>query len=190
MTVFFTSDTHFGHANIIKYCNRPYSDVAQMDAELIRRWNMVVNYGDTVFHLGDFAFANEARVEYLLNQLRGIKILIAGNHDPKSTRRARGWAQVHMDYSYNLGGPDGPLAHLIHKPNEAEFIYRLRELGPNSNRVVLHGHTHGSRGYNPYEPVPGVRYLDVGVDTWGADQLSYTPASEAQILMRLKGTKQ
>lgn len=186
MTTFFTSDTHFDHANIIRYCDRPHRDVDEINRELIRRWNMVVGISDTVFHLGDFAFASGPRVEELLIYLHGVKILIAGNHDPRSTRRARGWAEVADSYSHNLGGGDGPLCHMIHRPNDARSLFSLDQLGPSSGRVVLHGHTHGQRGHHPYEPVPGVRYLDVGVDTWGADQLSYTPASEAQILERLR----
>ena len=52
---FFTSDTHFGHENIIKYCNRPFTSTEEMDKALISNWNKVVKPEDTVFHLGDFA---------------------------------------------------------------------------------------------------------------------------------------
>jgi calcineurin-like phosphoesterase family protein len=56
--VFFTSDTHFGHANIIKYCGRPFASVEEMNRELIARWNAVVGPRDTVYHLGDRAWEN------------------------------------------------------------------------------------------------------------------------------------
>ena len=63
MTIWFTSDTHFDHKNIIKYCNRPFKDIDEMNAELERRWNAVVAPGDRVFHLGDFAFtARRSRI--------------------------------------------------------------------------------------------------------------------------------
>lgn len=185
MTTFFTSDTHFGHANIMRYCpDRPGRDVDEMDAELIRRWNMVVDHGDLVFHLGDFCW-NTRDPDDILGQLKGVKVLIHGNHDPVRTRRAWGWARVLPSFSYNLDEPGGPLAHLVHRPDDAASTFCLRDLRPDSGRIVLHGHTHGQRGHNPYSPAPGVRYLDVGVDTWGAGQLSYTPASEAQVIARL-----
>ena len=57
---FFTSDLHFGHANVIEYCNRPFTSVSDMNGELIRRWRQVVSAGDTVYVLGDFSFENKA----------------------------------------------------------------------------------------------------------------------------------
>lgn len=55
--VFFTSDTHFGHSNIIKYCNRPFKDKDEMNETLISNWNKVVPEDGIVIHCGDFAFA-------------------------------------------------------------------------------------------------------------------------------------
>lgn len=60
---FFTSDTHFNHANIIRFCNRPFKDVEQMNETLIANWNRVVGTNDIVFHLGDFCLGGAA--EYL-----------------------------------------------------------------------------------------------------------------------------
>ena len=54
--MFFTSDTHWGHANSIKYCNRPFIDVVEMDEQLIDNWNSVVKANDEVWQLGDFSF--------------------------------------------------------------------------------------------------------------------------------------
>ncbi len=78
MKIFFTSDTHFGHANIIKYCNRPFESVNQMDEVLINNWNSVVRPDDEVYHLGDFSFADPKKYVYRLN---GKIHLIKGNHD-------------------------------------------------------------------------------------------------------------
>ena len=76
MRYWFTSDTHFGHANIMKYCNRPFASVTEMDETLIANWNAVVRNGDTVFHLGDFAFCRETNaVERLLKRLNGLPLL-------------------------------------------------------------------------------------------------------------------
>lgn len=81
MKQFFTSDTHFSHANIIKYENRPFKNVNEMDEYLIEKWNNKVNKNDEVYHLGDFAFAPSNRIREILNKLNGRIYLIWGNHD-------------------------------------------------------------------------------------------------------------
>lgn len=82
MTIFFTADTHFGHYNIIKHCNRPFSDTREMDAELIKRWNETVSTEDVVWHLGDLSLStNLAYLTPIVQQLNGRKRLIYGNHD-------------------------------------------------------------------------------------------------------------
>jgi calcineurin-like phosphoesterase family protein len=80
-----TSDHHFKHFNIIKYCNRPFNDAHEMDEEMIKRWNKVVQPKDTVYHLGDFAFfgGNVDVLKGIASRLNGYKILIRGNHDRK-----------------------------------------------------------------------------------------------------------
>lgn len=83
--VFFTSDTHFWHTNIIKYCNRPFKTVEEMNDELISRWNKVIEKDDIVFHLGDFSFGGPNKTKAIKEQLNGKIILVKGNHDYKST---------------------------------------------------------------------------------------------------------
>lgn len=79
---FFTADHHFGHDKIIKHCGRPFSTVAEMDEEMIRRWNIVVTSKDNVFILGDFFWrSNTEYCENILRQLNGYKYLIIGSHD-------------------------------------------------------------------------------------------------------------
>lgn len=78
---FFIADTHFGHKNIIRYENRPFQSVEEMDTELIKRWNQIVSTDDTVYHLGDFALTTSSRIAEIVPQLNGHKILIKGNHD-------------------------------------------------------------------------------------------------------------
>lgn len=78
---FFTSDLHFDHANIIKYCNRPFSSINHMNTVLVNEWNRVVKEGDNVFICGDFCFGSKQRWRDLLNMLNGNKYLIIGNHD-------------------------------------------------------------------------------------------------------------
>lgn len=79
--IWFTSDTHFGHTNIIRFCNRPFNSVKEMDETIINNWNSVVKPNDIVFHLGDFAFASNARWKQLIQALNGHIYLIIGNHD-------------------------------------------------------------------------------------------------------------
>jgi calcineurin-like phosphoesterase family protein len=61
MKYYFTSDNHFGHKNIINYCNRPFNNIEHMHQEMIDRWNSVVNPEDIVFHLGDFVFRGKPK---------------------------------------------------------------------------------------------------------------------------------
>lgn len=79
--VFFTSDMHFGHEGIIHFANRPYKTVEQMDETMIANWNEMVSSDSLVFVLGDIGFTGNDRIVEIFNQLKGIKILIKGNHD-------------------------------------------------------------------------------------------------------------
>lgn len=79
--IWFTSDLHFGHRNIIKFCNRPWETVEEMDKALIENWNSVVGKNDIVFDLGDFAFAPNWRWKEIISQLNGKHYLILGNHE-------------------------------------------------------------------------------------------------------------
>lgn len=79
--VWITSDTHFNHANIIKYCDRPFGSVEEMNDALVENWNSVVGENDKVIHLGDFAFGNRSKVEAVKKRLKGKIDLILGNHD-------------------------------------------------------------------------------------------------------------
>lgn len=80
--IFFTSDLHFGHENVLKFDNRPFADVDEMDAELIRRWNAKVGKGDLVYVLGDMIWkTRNGDASSLIKSLNGQIILIKGNHD-------------------------------------------------------------------------------------------------------------
>lgn len=82
--LFFTSDTHFGHFNIAKYCHRPFVCRKQMDETLIENWNKVVPEDAIVVHCGDFMLAHKNGYdEYskYVNRLNGTIYLARGNHD-------------------------------------------------------------------------------------------------------------
>ena len=84
MKLYVTSDTHFNHKNIIKYCNRPFNDVYEMNETLINNWNSVVTPEDIIYHLGDFGFGTKEELQEIFDRLNGYKYLIMGNHDRKS----------------------------------------------------------------------------------------------------------
>lgn len=81
MKNFVTSDLHFGHKNIIKYENRPFQNIEEMDMTIIDIWNNTVSKEDTVYILGDFSWYKGEKTNLILKQLKGNKILIKGNHD-------------------------------------------------------------------------------------------------------------
>lgn len=82
---FVIADLHFSHANVIKYCNRPWETIEEMNAALIRNWNNTVGKDDTVFVCGDVALKKSVCKE-IVPKLNGRKILIMGNHDQGSTQ--------------------------------------------------------------------------------------------------------
>jgi calcineurin-like phosphoesterase family protein len=152
MTVFFTSDTHFGHAGVLGLFRRPFKGVAAMDEGLARLWNETVGPEDEVWHLGDFAIGHSAaRMGEILEGLAGRKRLVLGNNDSPDTAKLRGWLGVVERAELAL---DGVRLVLTHHP-------LARWEGVN-----LHGHSHGRRKH----PRPG--QIDVGVDVW-----SYRPVA-------------
>lgn len=90
MGKFYIADTHFGHANILHFDNRPFATVEEMEEELVKRWNTVVTKGDIVYILGDFCWKKESEWIRILNRLNGSKVLIVGNHDIRGSATLRG----------------------------------------------------------------------------------------------------
>jgi len=78
---FYTSDQHFFHTNIIKYCNRPFSSSEEMNRALINNWNKKVTDKDNVYILGDLSWGTVEQTISILQQLKGNKFFIKGNHD-------------------------------------------------------------------------------------------------------------
>jgi calcineurin-like phosphoesterase family protein len=180
MSRFFTSDLHFGHKNVIEFCNRPFKDVEEMDAELIRRWNVVVKENDEIFILGDMFFCGKIRAKEILNQLNGKKNLIMGNHDWGKLKKHRaeefGLNMIVDSLCIRLAGKDVKLSHFPYKGSgdhmdgedgkERFSEYRYQDEGG----WLLHGHVHDEwllRG----------KQINVGVDVW-----SYAPVSEYELI--------
>lgn len=81
MDTFFIADCHFGHKNVIKYCNRPYLSIEDMDEDLIYKWNKKVHKNDKVYIIGDLFYFKIDNATSILDRLKGKLILIRGNHD-------------------------------------------------------------------------------------------------------------
>ncbi len=164
MRVFFTSDTHFGHENIIRTCDRPFATVAEMDEALIARWNERVRADDTVYHLGDFCFRSSRSADTYLRQLNGQIHLIAGNHDSQTLSHHAGlFASVSLIREIHLAGRHIVLCH-----------YPMREWhGSWRNAWHLFGHVHGRLNHEPHG-----YSLDVGVDShefrpWSLNEIEH-----------------
>lgn len=173
--VWFTSDTHFGHDAIIKYCDRPFQDVAHMNDALIDWWNDVVNPNDIVWHLGDVGMGPLNRFIGCLNRLNGEKHLITGNHDEvfpghrDSYKRQRLWFRqfesVQTFARRTIKGRTVLLSHFPYREDtnmDGRFLqYRL----PNLGHALLHGHTHSTSQWVQAESY-GNKCIHVGVDAW------------------------
>lgn len=180
---FFTSDTHFGHENIIRYCNRPFATTEEMNKALIHNWNKVVKPEDTVFHLGDFAIGGSAVWNDMLSALNGKIYLIKGNHDIKNLRtgyidKFEGiYSQLYID----IGGQSIYLNHFPFLTFGG--VYR-------DNPVwQLFGHVHSGPGNTTGQDNDRLKYLLPSQYDVGVDNNNYTPISfrevEKIILKRL-----
>lgn len=150
MTIWFTSDTHFGHSGARTFYRRPFASNAEMDRRMIDRWNSAIEPDDEVWHLGDFAVRQPSeRVASLLRELHGRKHLVIGNNDDAAVSGCAGWNTVQ---SYAELTVDGTPLVLCHYP-----FRTWRDMSKGS--VNLHGHSHGR-----LKPLP--RQFDVGVDVW------------------------
>lgn len=149
--IFFTSDTHYGHANILTFMNRPFTSLDDMHEEMIKRWNSLVSKGDIVYHLGDFCMFDKKRTNQVLYALNGTIRLVKGNHD----KIIKGDIVKRFDWIkdyYEAKAPDGRKIILCHYPFQ---VWNKSHYGS----WHLHGHSHGSLA--PWN----VKRLDVGVDT-------------------------
>lgn len=165
---FFTSDTHFSHANIIRYANRPFETTDAMDEALIENWNQVVGVDDEVYHLGDFAFCSGEKAQAIFDHLNGRKHLILGNHD-KNVRDIQGWVWVKHYHELYVGKQMIVLFHY------AQRVWNRSHHGA----WHLYGHSHGSLP----DDVKTLSF-DVGVDCTG-----YRPISFEEVVERMRTRK-
>lgn len=182
MALWFTSDEHYDHRNVIKYCARPFTDVDAMREEMIRRHNARVAHEDDVWHLGDFSLS-ESTVPLVLPRLNGRHHLVTGNHDGVHPMRSKalkyldlykqaGFVTIIEKMKIELPGVGEVL--LCHMPytGDSGVVDRYEKWRPRRGveAVLLHGHVH-----EKWRVREGM--VNVGVDVW-----DFSPVSVEQIV--------
>lgn len=174
--IFYTSDLHFGHYNIIKYENRPFNSIESMTEGLIQNWNSKLTKNDIVYILGDFAFQNRVNsiedIQNILLRLNGEKHLIIGNHDNWVNKKQFN-PRLFESINYYLEIKDKSRdVILCHYPIE-------NWNGMTYGSIHLHGHLHS----NPTTLNRKNRF-NVGTDNW-----NYFPVTLDEILTNSTDTK-
>ena len=174
--LFFTSDTHFFHKNIIKYCSRPFANTEEMNEQLVERWNKVVPKDGVVFHLGDFSLtAKEKDLKTLVNKLNGEIHLIIGNHERDALKMISSRFTTISDIC-EIYIEDDEITYdeqhivMCHYPM---IVWN----GSHRGSWQLFGHVHGGLS-NKGEIKHPVTALDVGVDCHNFTPLSYQEVKE------------
>lgn len=170
-TVFFTSDTHFGHKLMLadsRRCPRPWTTVDEMNEGLIDNWNDRVKPGDRVYHLGDFSFMTSGKTLEVIKRLNGFIHLVRGNHDNMSSVCLEQFESVSHYKEIRVSGIKICMSHY------AFMTWNKMYLGS----WMLHGHSHGSL------PIDGTKMrLDVGIDAVSG----YRPIAFEEVAVRLEG---
>ena len=159
--IYYTSDLHLGHANVIRHCDRPFADANEMDAALINNWNAKVHRNDTVYIVGDFLFRAKRLAEEYLSVLKGKKHLIIGNHDKYWMKK------VDLSVWFESVSPmlfvqdSGHTATLCHYP-------MMSWPGMSKGGFMVYGHIHNNTNAD-YWPLIAARsqMLNAGVDING-----------------------
>lgn len=166
--IYFASDTHFHHENIIKYSNRPFKNATEMNEALIANWNSVVSDKDTIYHVGDFAMGFRGKsIKSIFHRLNGHKHLIKGNHDYENPAVLElPWESVEDIKIVSVGKIKLFLCH---------YAMRTWKHSYKDHSWQLHGHSHAELEET------GDLSFDVGVDAW-----NYTPISFETIKSKIE----
>jgi len=187
MSVFFTSDPHFWHINVIKYDNRPFTTVEEMNETLIKNWNSVVKPGDVIHMVGDFGFMNMTEGTAITSRLNGFKILYLGNHDQHSNAKylRMGFSMVLGEMVFRTNNKIFRISHYPYKPSKLRQWWIKLKTGKNYTKInkhspirnqedwLLHGHTHSDSKLIDFKR----REIHIGCYMW-----NYKPVSMEQIL--------
>lgn len=171
MTRWLTSDHHFSHQNILKYCaeTRPFPTVEEMNAQLIARWNSRIAPDDEVILVGDAFCSRRMPKEEkigILRMLNGRKTLVQGNHDDHPhlfTEAGFESVQPHVVLDNDI--------LVIHRACIPEHTWERSIARLRNPRLVIHGHTHA------LGPERG-RHLNVAVDRWDLYPVPWSAVEE------------
>ena len=175
--IYYIADLHFGHQNVIRFDNRPFTDTNRMEETLIRNWNKRVTPENTVYVLGDAFWKSEADSIRIIQQLNGHKHLIQGNHDRVHGRLRFCWESIEPYAEINDGDT---LIVLSHYPIP---FYKNQHYGA----VMLYGHVHNTREWQLVEKwkreqwdmgIPS-RLINVGCMM---NYMDYTPRTLSELL--------
>ncbi len=164
--IFATSDLHFNHESILKYCSRPFSTVEEMNEGLIQNWNEVVDSQSTVFVLGDVAMGDRKLIPSILSRLNGKIILVRGNHDHKNSLQY--FPEVHNEYMLEYKGYKIEMTHNPgHLKYEGDFSlcghvhssFRIKTIGDIIPADTTHDHK-----YKHPEIICPKFLMNIGVD--------------------------
>ena len=172
--IWFTSDTHFGHENAIKFCKRPFSCAEEMEDVIVGNINKVVQAEDELYHLGDFSYRISAEQASSIRKRINCKNihLIKGNHD--------------LDWENENVFIVEPLIKTFHFDSGTRLVcchYPMLDWSAlRHGSIHLHGHIHSSRDYNLWNRDNGDLRFDVGVDA-----NDFKPVSIEQIIDFFEG---
>lgn len=179
--IWFTSDLHLNHSKIIEYCNRPFSNVEEMNEMLINNWNSVVKPEDIVFCLGDIALGGSGAWNTLIPRLNGKIHLILGNHDIRNWRESykKLFESVSEQLTVEIDKKTFILTHFpllcYHGTWETEM-----------NVINLIGHVHTLKANNSGKDFERLQYLFPTQYDVGVDFNDYRPISYNQVMEKIK----
>lgn len=155
MNIFFTSDQHYFHKNIISYTNRPFVSVEEMNEVLIENHNKIVKPKDTIYMVGDFCFTDKENTIKLINRLNGNKYLVHGNHDKNIIKNKSSFTGKNLFCEIDLYKE----INIVGYPTICLFHYAMRTWNKAYHGSWhLFGHSHGKLE-------PSGKSVDVGVDS-------------------------
>ncbi|HII81582.1 MAG TPA: hypothetical protein HA261_14620 [Methanosarcina sp.] len=170
--IFITSDLHLGHANIIKYCNRPFKNVYDMNKTLVYNWNSTIRKDDIVYFLGDLAYDRNSYTDSWLRKLNGRITFIKGNHDESNSIRM--------------------LDHYITELDDIKFYltHSLANVPRGWDGWVIHGHVHNkSYDYDMRRKYPYINYDKKTVNV-SVELTKYKPLKLSTLVKQIKEGKQ
>lgn len=163
--VWLISDTHFDHANIIRYCNRPFPSVQAMNRAMFNNWNNIIASNDLVYFLGDMSFGRHSRKEgFWLSRLNGRKVFIRGSHDQRVKNGGNNVLKISDKEVIQIEGVLFLLIHDAFSPAVNDW-----------DGWIIHGHSHNNR------PFLDSKKINVSVEV-----INYKPISLYEILQRIK----